>query len=41
MKYDVERGSGAMIYIRTKFHKDCFRHLKADRGDTEINRKEM
>jgi hypothetical protein len=31
MKYAVEVGSGAMIYI-TKFHKDWFQHSKVDRG---------
>jgi hypothetical protein len=31
MKYAVEMGSGAMIYI-TKFHKDWFRHSKVDGG---------
>jgi hypothetical protein len=29
MKYDVEMGAGAMIYI-TKFHKDRFRHPEVD-----------
>jgi hypothetical protein len=28
MKYDVEIGLVAMIYIYTKFHKDWFRHSK-------------
>jgi hypothetical protein len=31
MKYAVEVGSVAMIYIHTKFHKDWFRHSKLDR----------
>jgi hypothetical protein len=31
MKYGVEMGSGAMIYI-TKFHKDWFRRSKVNRG---------
>jgi hypothetical protein len=31
MKYAVEMGSAAMIYIR-KFHKDWFRHSKVDGG---------
>jgi hypothetical protein len=33
MKYDVEMGSGAMIYIYiyTKFHKNWFSHSKVDR----------
>jgi hypothetical protein len=29
MKYVVDMGSGAMY---TKFHKDWFRHSKADKG---------
>jgi hypothetical protein len=29
MKYDVEVGSGAMIYL-SSFHKDWFRHSKAN-----------
>jgi hypothetical protein len=33
MKYAVEMGLGAMIYI-TKFHRDWFRNSKADR-DTD------
>jgi hypothetical protein len=33
MKYAVEMGSGAMIYI-TKFPKDWFRHSEVDKGDT-------
>jgi hypothetical protein len=28
MKYVVEMGSVAMIYVHTKFHKDWFRHSK-------------
>jgi hypothetical protein len=28
MKYDTEIGSGVMIYVHTKFHKDWFRHSK-------------
>jgi hypothetical protein len=28
MKYAVQMGSVAMIYIYTKFHKDWFRHSK-------------
>jgi hypothetical protein len=31
MKYAVEMGSGAMIYI-TKFHEDWFRHSKVGRS---------
>jgi hypothetical protein len=31
MKYAVEMGSGAMIYI-PKFHKDGFSHSKVDKG---------
>jgi hypothetical protein len=30
MKNAVEMGSGAMIYVHTKFHKDWFRHSKFD-----------
>jgi hypothetical protein len=30
MKYSVETGSDAMIYIHTKFHNDFFRHSKID-----------
>jgi hypothetical protein len=33
MKYAVEMGSVAMIYVHTEFHKDCFRHSKGDRGE--------
>jgi hypothetical protein len=29
MKYDVEMGSGAMIYVYTKFNKEWFRHFKS------------
>jgi hypothetical protein len=36
MKYDVEMGSGAMIYIYIyiyiKFHEDLFRHSKVYMG---------
>jgi hypothetical protein len=32
MKYAVEMGSGAMIYVHTKFHKEWFRYSTADRG---------
>jgi hypothetical protein len=31
MKYAVEKGSGAMTYM--KFHKDWFRYSKLDRED--------
>jgi hypothetical protein len=32
MKYATEMGSGAMIYVHTTFHKDWFRHSKAEGG---------
>jgi hypothetical protein len=35
MKYSVEIGSGAMIYIGTKFHKDWFSHSELIKGDTQ------
>jgi hypothetical protein len=35
MKYAVEMGSGAMIYVHTKFHKDWFMHSEIDKGDTQ------
>jgi hypothetical protein len=38
MKYVVEMGSGVMIYICIKFHKNLFRHSKVNRGNTEIHR---
>jgi hypothetical protein len=43
MKYAIEMGLGAMIYIYiyTKFRKDRLRHSKADRGKytaTQIHR---
>jgi hypothetical protein len=38
MKCAVEMGSGAMIYIPTKFHKDWFNHSKVDKGDTQTYR---
>jgi hypothetical protein len=39
MKYSVEMGSGAMIYIHcTRFHKDWFSHSKVDRGDSQTHR---
>jgi hypothetical protein len=34
MKYAVEMGAGAMIYIPS-FIKIGFRHSKVDRGDTQ------
>jgi hypothetical protein len=37
MKYAVEMCPGAMMYI-TNFHKDWFRHLKVDKGDTQTRR---
>jgi hypothetical protein len=37
MKYDVEIGSGVMIYVHTKFHKYWFRRSKADRRDTHTD----
>jgi hypothetical protein len=33
MKYAVEMGSGAIIYMQ--FHSDWFRHSKVDMGDTQ------
>jgi hypothetical protein len=35
MKYATEIGSGAMIYVHTKFHKDWFRHSKVN-GEGEF-----
>jgi hypothetical protein len=32
MKYAVEMGSGAMIYVPTKFHNDWFGHSDLIRG---------
>jgi hypothetical protein len=32
MNNAVEMGSGAIIYIYTKFHEDCFRQSKVDEG---------
>jgi hypothetical protein len=32
MKSAVEMGSGAMIYVHTKFHKDWFRYSKVNGG---------
>jgi hypothetical protein len=32
MKYAIETGSGALIYVRVKFHKDWFRYSKFDVG---------
>jgi hypothetical protein len=37
MKYAVERGSGATMYI-TKFHKNVFRHSKLNGGRRFIHR---
>jgi hypothetical protein len=34
MKYAVEIGSSAMIYV-TKLHKDSFMHSKVDKGETQ------
>jgi hypothetical protein len=31
MKYATEMGSGAIIYVNTKLHKDWFRHSKVDK----------
>jgi hypothetical protein len=31
-KYAFEMGSGAMIYVHTKFHKDWFRHSEVKRA---------
>jgi hypothetical protein len=31
MKYAVEIGSVAIIYIHTRFHTNCFRHSKVNR----------
>jgi hypothetical protein len=39
MKNAVEVGSGAMIYIHTKFLKGWFKHSKVDRGDTQTGRR--
>jgi hypothetical protein len=36
MKYVVQMGSGAMIYI-TKFRKDWFSHSEFDKGDTQTD----
>jgi hypothetical protein len=33
MKYAAEMGSGAMIYVHTKFHKDWLRHSKVVKGE--------
>jgi hypothetical protein len=38
MKYAVEMGSGAMIYVHTRFYKDWFRHSEVDKGDTQTHR---
>jgi hypothetical protein len=37
MKCAVEMGSGVVIYVHTKFHKDRFRHSEVNRGDTQIH----
>jgi hypothetical protein len=37
MKYPIEMGSGAMMYI-PKFHKDCFSDSKVYKGDTQTHR---
>jgi hypothetical protein len=44
MKYGVDMGSGVMIYVHTKFHKDWFRHSEVDMGgytDTHTHRMEI
>jgi hypothetical protein len=41
MKYAVEMGSGAMIYVDTEFHKDLFSFSKADIGDTHTKTDSM
>jgi hypothetical protein len=33
MKYALEMGLGAMMYVHTKFHKDWFRHSKLNRWE--------
>jgi hypothetical protein len=38
MKYALEMGSGAMIYVHTKFHEDLFRYSKVNRGDSQTAR---
>jgi hypothetical protein len=38
MKYAVEMGSGAVIYVHTKFHKEWFTYSKVYSGDTQIDR---
>jgi hypothetical protein len=35
MKYAVQMGSGAMIYVNTKFYKDWSSHSKVEGGDTQ------
>jgi hypothetical protein len=37
MKYAVEMGAGAKIYIYSKFHKDWFIDSKVNRGDTQTH----
>jgi hypothetical protein len=37
MKYAVEMGSGVMIYVYAKFHRDWFRHSKINVRDTHTN----
>jgi hypothetical protein len=37
MKYAIEIGSGAMIYVHTKFHTNWFRHSKSNGGGGGIH----
>jgi hypothetical protein len=35
MKYTVDMGSGAVVYVCTKFNIDWFRHSKVDVRETD------